>query len=117
MTVCLSKNQIRMTLHVSLFALPYHIEPLQGYALGRKRASKDDGDPSLFIKAMEVLGVEPNECVAFGNELNDTKAAQNAGLAAYNCLWGETEDEAQTMTETMPTISLNAPADIIEILR
>lgn len=87
------------------------------YALGkRKRASKENGDPSLFVKAMEVLGVEPSECVAFGNEISDTQAAQNAGITAYNCLWGATEDEAKIMTEIMPTISLSKPSEIIEIL-
>lgn len=88
------------------------------YALGRrKRVSKDGGDSRLFNKAMEILEVKPCECIAFGNEVSDTHAAQNAGITAFNCLWGASEDEAKTMTETMPSICLQKPSEIIEVLK
>lgn len=86
------------------------------YALGRKRATKDNGDSSLFAKALEVMKVEAADCLAFGNEISDALAAQNAGIVAYNCLWGATENEAKVMEEKMPDKSLSKPIQIIDII-
>lgn len=49
----------------------------------RQRASKE----SLFQKELEVMSVEADDCIAFGNELTDKHAAQTVGIGVYNCLW------------------------------
>lgn len=84
------------------------------YALGLKRASKDDGDAALFSKALEVMGVEADSCIAFGNEISDYKAAQNIGIKAYNCAWGATDDERAIMIDTMADDTITSPLQIIE---
>lgn len=84
------------------------------YALSNKRASKDGGDSSLFLKALEVMGVKPNECVAFGNEVSDTLAAQNASIKAYNCLWGAEGKDRKIMMREMASQTLKSPSEIIE---
>ena len=84
------------------------------YALGRKRASKDGGDASLFHKALELLQVDAAECVAFGNEISDTVAAQSIGIEAYNCLWGATPKEQKEMRSNMADITISTPLQIIE---
>ena len=87
------------------------------YALGRKRASKDNGDSSLFIKALEVLQTKPENCIAFGNEVNDTFAAQRIGIPAYNCLWGAEGKDREIMLDELADITLEMPLDIITALR
>lgn len=87
------------------------------YALGMKRASKDNGDTSLFRKALEVLNVEASECIAFGNEVSDAKAAQNVGIMAYNCLWGATDDERKIMRHSMANMSIDSPLQIVEKIK
>ena len=84
------------------------------YSLSNKRASKDGGDSSLFLKALEVMGVKPNECIAFGNEVSDTLAAQNAGIEAYNCLWGAEGRDREIMMGEMASQTLKSPSEIIE---
>ena len=84
------------------------------YALGRKRASKDGGDASLFHKALELLQVDAAECVAFGNEISDTVAAQSVGIEAYNCLWGASPKEQKEMRSNMADITISTPLQIIE---
>ena len=84
------------------------------YALGTKRVSKDNGDASLFRKALEILQVDAAECVAFGNEISDTVAAQSVGIEAYNCLWGATPKEQKEMRSNMADITISTPLQIIE---
>lgn len=84
------------------------------YALGKKRVSKDNGDASLFRKALEILQVDAAECVAFGNEISDTVAAQSVGIEAYNCLWGATPKEQKEMRSNMADITISTPLQIIE---
>lgn len=86
------------------------------YALGMKRASKDNGDSSLFIKALEVLQTKPENCIAFGNEVNDTFAAQRIGIPAYNCLWGAEGKDREIMLDELADITLEMPLDIITAL-
>jgi phosphoglycolate phosphatase-like HAD superfamily hydrolase len=66
-------------------------------------------------KALEVMNVGADDCVAFGNELNDKQAAQTVGIEAYNCLWGAAEEEKEIMLKDEAS-SLKNPLDIIKVL-
>lgn len=87
------------------------------YALGLKRVSKDDGNAALFEKALEIIETKAEDCIAFGNEVSDTIAAQSIGIKAYNCLWGANDTDKAIMLETMADITLNTPLKIIDILK
>ena len=78
-----------------------------------RRVSKDNGDPCLFLKALEVLNVKADECIAFGNELSDYQAAKSIGIEAYNCLWGASEEEQKTMLHDMADNTISEPLQII----
>lgn len=84
------------------------------YALGMKRASKDNGDAALFSKALDVMGVNADECIAFGNEIYDYQAAQAIGIKAYNCAWGATDNERDAMIKEMADDTIVSPLQIIE---
>lgn len=77
----------------------------------RQRASKD----SLMRKALELMSVEANECIAFGNELTDKQAAQAVGIEAYHCLWGAPEEEKEIMLKNEAS-TLKKPIEIIRVL-
>lgn len=87
------------------------------YALGRKRVSKDNGDTSLFEKALEVLQVEAGDCIAFGNEVSDYIAASSIGIEAYNCYWGANDEDKEVMVRDMRETILESPKDIIDVLK
>ena len=86
------------------------------YALGMKRVSKDDGNAALFEKALEIMQVKAEDCIAFGNEVSDTIAAQSIGIKAFNCLWGANENDREKMLNDMPDITLNKPFDIVRVI-
>lgn len=93
------------------------------YVFGRhsfglhQKVTKSDANPMLFEKALEAMQVEATNCIAFGNEINDTIAAQKLGIRAYNCAWGATDNDLQVMKETMPDITIYSPKQIIDILK
>jgi len=82
-----------------------------------KKVTKDDGNPMLFEKALSTLGVEAKDCISFGNEYDDTVAAQKVGIRAYNCLWGATKEDADRMIIDMPQITIEHPSQIIDIIK
>ncbi len=84
------------------------------YALGMKRASKDNGDAALFSKALDVMGVNADACIAFGNEIYDYQAAQAIGIKAYNCAWGATDNERDRMIKEMADDTIVSPLEMIE---
>ena len=87
------------------------------YALGMKRASKDNGDAALFSKALDVMGVKADECIAFGNEICDYQAAQAIGIKAYNCAWGSKDDERDMMMKEMADDTIVSALQIIDIIQ
>lgn len=87
------------------------------YALGMKRASKDNGDAALFTKALDVMDVKADECIAFGNEICDYQAAQAIGIKAYNCAWGATDDERDRMMKEMADDTIVSPLQMIDKIR
>lgn len=87
------------------------------HSFGWKKITKKDGNPLLFEKTLSSLGVEARDCIAFGNEYDDTVAAQKVGIRAYNCLWGATKVDADIMMIDMPQITIEHPSQIIDIIK
>lgn len=87
------------------------------YALGMKRASKENGDAALFNQALNLMGVKADECIAFGNEICDYQAAKSIGIEAYNCLWGATDRERKIMLRDMSDATIKSPLQMIEKIK
>ena len=81
------------------------------------KVTKKDGNSMLFEKALSDMGVEAKDCIAFGNEYDDTVAAQKVGVRAYNCLWGATTEDADRMMIDMPQFTIENPIEIIDIIK
>ena len=87
------------------------------YELGiNKPTSKKYGNTALFNKLLEKHNLNPDECVAFGNEIWDKFAANEANIASYNCLWGANSIHKFVMKQLSPDCSIEKPIDIIPIL-
>lgn len=82
-----------------------------------KKVTKKDGNSMLFEKALTTLGVKAKDCIAFGNEYDDTIAAMKVGIMAYNCLWGASKEDADRMMIDMPQITIEHPSQIIDIIK
>lgn len=95
---------------------PKHI--ISCYAKGRfnGRIYKRGGNPTLFNICLEKFNLDPSTCIAFGNEVCDKLAANNANITAYNCLWGADADEAADMKLNYKDSTIESPRDIINLL-
>lgn len=87
------------------------------YDIKGRRIRKSEGDPSLFLHALEQLGEAPTNVIAFGNNPKDVMAASEAGIKAYHCLWGAGDDEKEQMLADTDHQCLSSPLQIIDILR
>lgn len=83
----------------------------------QQKVTKKDGNSMLFEKALSDMGVEAKDCLSFGNEYDDTVAAQKVGIRAYNCLWGATKEDADRMMIDMPQVTIKHPREIIDIIK
>lgn len=81
------------------------------------RVSKEGGNPSLFNHALDVLGVSPSKCIEFGDNLFDTESANNAGIEAFNCAWGASEEVKGIMRKDYRLSTLEHPLEAIEHLK
>lgn len=72
-------------------------------------------DPTLTLKVMEELGVEPCECVFVGDSGMDMAVAVNAKCHSIGVLWGfRTKDE---LLDNGGEFIAEIPAHIVEIIK
>jgi phosphoglycolate phosphatase-like HAD superfamily hydrolase len=80
----------------------------------RFRISKRNGNPTLFKYLLTEHNLDPDTCIAFGNETYDRIAANNANIEAYDCLWGATDESKEQMNQHF--FVLDTPMQITELL-
>ena len=80
----------------------------------RFRTSKKNGNPTLFKYLLNEYNLNPDTCIAFGNEYCDRIAANNANIEAYDCLWGATDDNKSQMQQHF--FYIDSPKQITELL-
>lgn len=80
----------------------------------RFRTSKKNGNPTLFNYLLNEYNLDPNSCIAFGNEYCDRIAANNADIEAYDCLWGATDNNKEQMKEHF--FCIDSPMQITDLL-
>lgn len=81
-----------------------------------QKVTKADSNPILFKKALYDFELDASDCISFGNEVVDTKAARKAGIEAYNAYWGAEEEDREVM-DAMEDITIHKPSEIINILK
>ena len=87
------------------------------YDIKGRRIRKSEGDPVLFLHALKLLDVAPENALAFGNQFCDAQVASKAGIKAYHCLWGANDEDRELMLADAGHQCLTSPLQIIDILR
>ena len=80
----------------------------------RFKTSKKYGNPTIFKYLLHEYNLNPDSCIAFGNEYCDRIAANNANIEAYDCLWGATDDNKEQMKQHF--FCIDSPKQITELL-
>jgi HAD superfamily hydrolase (TIGR01509 family) len=69
--------------------------------------------PTLYLEALDVLGVGAGEAVAFEDSPNGVKAAKAAGIFAIGASWGRIH-RADRLTDA--DVVIDAPEELIELV-
>ena len=72
--------------------------------------------PAPLLAAAQALGVPPTACIYVGDDERDIQAARAAGMTAIAASYGYTGD-ALHVQEWQPDAILNAPNDLLQLLR
>ncbi len=87
-----------------------YLPGLFGCALGESVEVPRKPDPTGLLKCAQELGVEPENCVYFGDSASDMRAAHNAGMYAAGCTWGY--PTIDMLKEGEPDVLIDSPAQI-----
>ena len=58
-----------------------------------------------------------SDCIPFGNEVVDTKAARKVGIMAYNAYWGAVDEDKEIFDDDMKDLNVYNPIGIIDLLK
>lgn len=82
-----------------------------------QRRTKSNNNPILFKKTLYDNELDASDCISFGNEVVDTKAARKVGIMAYNAYWGAVGEDKEIMDGELKYLNVYNPIEIIDLLK
>ena len=67
-----------------------------------------------MLKALELLKLEKEEVISFGDKKIDIISSNNAMIKSVACLWGSNEREL--LIDSNPSFVINLPIEIASII-
>jgi AHBA synthesis associated protein len=83
------------------------------HVLGSDEVANGKPAPDIVLRAMELLGVQPDETVMIGDVATDLASARAAGVTAVAALWGESDPADLLAAE--PDAVLHAPGELLAL--
>ncbi|MFB4301799.1 HAD-IA family hydrolase [Actinomadura sp. NTSP31] len=84
------------------------------HIIGSDEVARPKPAPDIVERALDLLGVRPDEAVMVGDAVTDLRSARAARVGAIAALWGES-DPAPLLAER-PDAVLHRPADLLGLL-
>lgn len=78
--------------------------------------TKHKPDPQPVLKALEKLGVKPDEAMMLGDSLFDIRCAHNAGVTSVLVGWAIAADEKDLVGDGKPDHRIDKAEDLLELL-
>lgn len=82
--------------------------------IGEKEGVPKKPDPAMALNAAKTLGVEPEQCIYFGDTNTDMQTGRAAGMTTIGVLWGFRGREE--LEQYSPDYLLESPTEMIAIL-
>jgi pyrophosphatase PpaX len=95
--------------HLNTLALSGYFEVI----VSGDHCTKHKPDPEPFCRALELLDLEPDECVMVGDSAVDILGARAAGIRSITGLWGTLDHEA--VQAAKPDYFAEQPSDILAL--
>jgi AHBA synthesis associated protein len=83
------------------------------HVLGSDEVANAKPAPDIVVRAMELLGVGPDETMMIGDAVTDLASARAAGVTAVAALWGESDPVELLAAE--PDAVLHAPGELLAL--
>ncbi|MFI2779928.1 HAD-IA family hydrolase [Streptomyces sp. ALB3] len=83
------------------------------HVIGSDEIARPKPAPDIVLRALELLGAEPDDAVMVGDAVTDIASAHGAGVAALAALWGETDEPA--LLAAAPDAVLQKPGDLLAL--
>lgn len=90
---------------------------IRQWQIKTKRDKDNRANPILFKKALYDYELDPSECISFGNEEVDTRAARKVGIMAYNAYWGAESEDKEAFDDKWKDLNVYNPIEIIDLLK
>lgn len=116
MAIVTNSVKRRIEVCAKAFDIPIDEKLMVGRYSVKQRVPILKPDKRLFERAMELMGVTPDNVISFGNTAEDIQTAHNAGVESVACHWGATENEWKEMLSANPTFAIETPSEIIPLL-
>ena len=71
--------------------------------------------PAQMLKALELMGKNPNDVISFGDRVIDIQASNAAGIESVACFWG-TKEKSELLKSGYRHAIIN-PTEIITLIR
>ncbi len=82
--------------------------------IGEQAGLPKKPDPAMALHAAKLFGVEPEECLYFGDTNTDMQTGKNAGMPTVGVLWGfRSREELEAYA---PEYLIGHPMEIVEAL-
>jgi HAD superfamily hydrolase (TIGR01509 family) len=85
------------------------------YIIGYHDAKPIKPHPAGMLKALELLGCLPNDCITFGDRVIDIQASNSAGIESVACFWG-TKERADLLKSGYSHAIIH-PSEILTLIR
>ncbi|WP_063837518.1 HAD-IA family hydrolase [Streptomyces sp. NRRL WC-3549] len=83
------------------------------HVIGSDEIARPKPAPDIVLKALELLGADPDSAVMVGDAVTDIASAHAAGVAALAALWGESDEPA--LLAAAPDAVLQKPGDLLAL--
>jgi phosphoglycolate phosphatase-like HAD superfamily hydrolase len=71
--------------------------------------------PAPMLKALEMLGCQPNEVISFGDRVIDIQSSNSANIESVACFWG-TKEKTELISSDY-SHAIVKPEEILTMIR
>jgi AHBA synthesis associated protein len=88
--------------------------PMFDHVIGSDEVARPKPAPDIVLRALDLLGVQPENAVMVGDAVTDLASARSASVTAVAALWGEAD--ADELLAASPDAALHRPVELVSLL-
>lgn len=82
------------------------------HVIGSDEVARPKPAPDMMLRALQLMGVRPDEALVVGDAVTDIASARGAGISAVAATWADVDESV--LLAARPDLVLRRPADLLE---